>query len=64
MFYLFQCFWSFGSVSIFIVARVSTVRDGVLEICYIIGTWVWDHLLHEAWPDPLEMSPGVVARVH
>jgi hypothetical protein len=40
------------------------MRDGVLEICYIIGTWVWDHLLHEAWPDPLEMSPGVVARVH
>jgi hypothetical protein len=29
----------------------------------VLGTWVWNHLLCEAWPDPLGMTTGVVARV-
>jgi hypothetical protein len=45
------------------MARVSTTRVGVLEACCIIGTWVRDHLLREAWPGPLGMSPRVAARV-
>jgi hypothetical protein len=44
------------------MARILTAGV-VLETGCIIGTCVWDHLLHEAWPDPLGMSPGVMARV-
>jgi hypothetical protein len=61
--FLIQCFQSFSTVSTFAVARVSTVGEGVLETCCIIGTWVQDHLLCEAWPDPLGLSPRVAARV-
>jgi hypothetical protein len=32
-------------------------RLGVLETCCIIGTWVQDHLLREAWPGPLGVPP-------
>jgi hypothetical protein len=35
--------------------RVSTI----IETYCIISTRVWDHLIREAWPDPLGMSPGV-----
>jgi hypothetical protein len=28
------------------------------KICCNIGIWVWDHLLREAWVDPLEVPPG------
>jgi hypothetical protein len=44
------------------MARILTAGV-VLETGCIIGTWVWDHLLHEAWPGPLGMSPRVTARV-
>jgi hypothetical protein len=36
----------------------------LLETYYIINSWVQNHLLREAWPDPLEMPPGVAAKVH
>jgi hypothetical protein len=29
-----------------------------LKMCCIIGTWVWDHLLREAWPGPLGVLVG------
>jgi hypothetical protein len=35
----------------------------VVETYCIIGIWVQDHLLREAWPDPLGMSSEVTARV-
>jgi hypothetical protein len=31
----------------------------VLEMCCIVGTWVSDHLLHEAWSGPLEIPLGL-----
>jgi hypothetical protein len=31
---------------------------GMLEMCCIIVTYAHDHILCEAWPDPLRMSPG------
>jgi hypothetical protein len=29
-------------------------------MCCIIGTWVQDNLLYEAWPGPLGVPPGWV----
>jgi hypothetical protein len=44
-------------------SRQAVIRSSLQEMCCIIGTWVRDHLLREAWPGPLGMSPRVVARV-
>jgi hypothetical protein len=56
---VFLEFWSSLNIR---SGRVSTAR-GVLETCCIICTWIRDHLLREAWSDPLEMSLGVADRV-
>jgi hypothetical protein len=39
------------------VAEVLTVGGGINKMCCNIGTWVRDHLLREAWPNPLRVLP-------